>query len=98
MSKNSNHDSTPESPQLSWFERPGNIRLMIGLLIFACLAVLAAEWWWGPFFDEHHPAHFEVENVFGFQAVFGFVAFVVIVFLGKWLRPLLKREGDYYDS
>ena len=49
-------------------------------------------------FDEHHPPHFDVETVFGFQAIFGFVAFVVIVYLGRFLRLIVKREEDYYDA
>ena len=35
----------------------------------------------------------------GFQAIFGFIAFVAIVFAGaKLLRPLVMRDRDYYDD
>ena len=30
--------------------------------------------------------------------LFGFVAFVVVVFLGRFLRVFVKREEGYYDS
>ena len=43
-------------------------------------------------------AHFELENFKGFQAIFGFVAFVVVVFLGMGLRLIIERKEDYYDG
>ncbi|MDB4368916.1 hypothetical protein N9Z58_02155 [bacterium] len=56
--------------------------------------------------DEHmhdeashlHPAEFAIEEVFGFEAMFGFVAFVAVVFLGTGLRLIIMRDEDYYDS
>ena len=82
----------------SWFER--NVKLVIGALVVACLAPLVIEAVMSqvhPFFDEHHPAHFKIENIFGYQAVIGFVAFVAAVFLGKFLRLFVRREENYYD-
>jgi hypothetical protein len=66
--------------------------LVIGLLAAELVCVF-----FHPFFDEHHPAHFGIENVFGYQAVIGFVAFVGVVFLGKLLRLFVQRPEDYYD-
>tara|TARA_R110002049_G_scaffold27321_3_gene94459 strand:+ start:110664 stop:110939 length:276 start_codon:yes stop_codon:yes gene_type:complete len=76
----------------SWFERPGNIRLMIGLLVLTCAGLVAADL----FYENPHP-HFDLEKTFGFQAWFGFVAFVAVVFLGRLLRLIIKRPEDYYD-
>lgn len=45
-----------------------------------------------------HPAEFAVEEVFGFEAMFGFAAFVAVVFLGTGLRLIIMRDEDYYDS
>ena len=45
-----------------------------------------------------HPAEFAVEEVFGFEAMFGFAAFVAVVFLGTGLRLVIMRDEDYYDS
>jgi hypothetical protein len=91
---NSKHDTHDGDP--SWLER--NVNLVIVGLIVACLGTLVAQWLYTPMFDEHHPAHFEQENIFGFEAMFGFAAFVVVVFLGRILRVFVKREEDYYDS
>lgn len=49
------------------------------------------------FVDKSH-AHFEWELWAGFYAVFGFVAFTLLVLVAKHIfRPLLKRDEDYYD-
>ncbi len=85
-----------ENLEPSWFER--NVQLIIVGLVVACIGTLIAEWICRPFFDDHHPAHFPIENVFGFQAAFGFVAFVAVVFLGRLLRLVIKRDEDYYDA
>ena len=96
---NSKHD--PSTSQPSWFER--NVNLIIVGLVIACVGTLIAQAVCGPvfgypFFDKKHPAHFEPEKWFGFQAIFGFVSFVTVVMLGRLLRPLIRREEDYYDS
>ncbi len=91
---NSNHES--HSSDKSWPER--NVNLLIAALVVACVATLVAQFVYTPLFDDHHPAHFKQENIFGFSAVFGFVAFVGVVFLGRLLRLIVMRKEDYYDS
>lgn len=85
-------NKTPDDP--SWFEKKSNIRLMkIGLVVFCVLLLLAQL----TYKNDH--AHFpEYENFFGFEAIFGFVAFVVVVFLGMGLRLIIERDEDYYDG
>ena len=39
-----------------------------------------------------------VEESFLFPAIYGFVAFLFIVQVGKWLRLLIMRREDYYDE
>ena len=79
----------------SWFER--NVNTIIVGLVIACAATLLAHPIIGLGYDEHHPAHFPQETWFGFEAAFGFVAFVAVVFLGRALRLIVKRPEDYYD-
>jgi hypothetical protein len=44
-----------------------------------------------------HP-FFPWEHWFGFNAVFGFIAFVALILVAKYiLRPIIKRKEDYYD-
>ena len=91
MSNETNQHTPPTDP--SWFEKPSNIRLMIIGLIVVCIGLFLAEFT----FKNDHP-HFEIEKWKGFQALFGFVAFVVIVFLGMGLRLIIERDEDYYDG
>lgn len=80
----------------SWIER--NVNTIILTLVIACVLTVVAQLVF-PMFDEHHPPHFPTyENMIGFQAIFGFAAFVIVVFLGKGLRLIIKRKEDYYDA
>jgi len=64
-----------------------------------CTGFLAA-WFcflpWKPFVHKH--SYFAWEECFGFFAIYGFVACVLLVLAAKYiLRPLVKRDEDYYD-
>ncbi len=75
------------------FDNPKNIqRLLYGL--FASLILLLVL----DLFVEKHP-YFPWEEWPGFYAIFGFVACVLLVLAAKYiLRPLVKRDEDYYDD
>ncbi len=74
-----------------WFDRPENVnKLWYGMLAIAG-ALTVSE-----FLYEHHP-HFDIENIPEFFEVFGFLAFVFIVFAGTLLRKVIMRDEDYYD-
>ncbi|MGB0921122.1 MAG: hypothetical protein ACPG06_03565 [Alphaproteobacteria bacterium] len=45
----------------------------------------------------HKHGHFEIENVPVFYGLYGFVAFIFVVFVGVGLRKILMRDEDYYD-
>ena len=73
----------------SWIER--NVDLIYGMLIgFAAMLTFSE------FLYEHHP-HFAIEDIPEFFEIFGFFAFVFIVFAGKALRRLIMRPEDYYE-
>ena len=75
-----------------WLARPENIRklwvVFIAILALTVLAELAVV---------RHP-YFDVEEVFGFGAWYGFLSCVVLVFFSKALGAILKRPDDYYDD
>jgi hypothetical protein len=48
-------------------------------------------------FVESHP-HFAVEQVFAWNALYGFLACAVLILGAKALGVLLKRRDDYYDE
>ena len=39
-----------------------------------------------------------IEDSFMFPAIFGFLAFMLIVQVGKWLRLMIMRPEDYYKG
>lgn len=75
----------------NWFYKESSIKkLWIGTIIVLALTVIAE------FFVELHP-HFKVESIFGFHALYGFLACVAMVVFAKLLGFLIKRKDDYYD-
>ncbi|MCB1927329.1 MAG: hypothetical protein KDH17_04755 [Rhodocyclaceae bacterium] len=77
---------------MHWLVRPENIRkLWIGFIAILVLTVLAE------FFVESHP-HFGIDALPAFNAWFGFIGCVILVFGSKLLGMWLKRPDDYYDK
>jgi hypothetical protein len=48
-------------------------------------------------FVEPHP-HFAVEGLFGFNALYGFVACAALILIAKAIGVFLKRPDTYYDE
>jgi hypothetical protein len=70
--------------------------VIAGLFILCTLGALLDFLFLSDSFDKH--AKFEWENWPGFYAVYGFVACVLLVLVSKYiLRPLVKRDEDYYE-
>lgn len=78
--------------ELALFDKPQNVkRLLYGF--YACVVLLVSV---DLFYHKH--TIFPWEGYFGFYAVFGFVACVILVIVAKYvLRPLVMRKEDYYD-
>lgn len=74
------------------FDDPKNLQRLLRVF-FASLVVLFG-------LDavvEKHP-HFAWEEAFGFYAVYGFIACVLLVLVARYvLRPLVMRREDFYD-
>jgi hypothetical protein len=43
-------------------------------------------------------AHFEIEHLFGFYALYGFLACAALILIAKALGRLVKRDERYYDD
>lgn len=43
-------------------------------------------------------AHFEIEQLFGFYAVYGFLACAALILIAKAVGLVLKRPDSYYDD
>lgn len=74
------------------FDNPKNIQKVLYGLFGSLVLLLCLE----PFVYKH--SYFAWEESFGFYAIYGFVACVLLVLVAKYvLRPLVKRKEDYYD-
>ncbi len=74
------------------FDKPKNVKRFFTLFYILLAVFLIAD-----FFTAKH-GELPWENWPAFYAVFGFVAFVFLVFGAKYiLRPLVKRREDYYE-
>ncbi len=77
--------------ELTIFDNPENVKRLRKGFFVALVLVLVAE-----FFVDMH-GEFHVEHFFGFYAVYGFISYVVLIFVAKFLRTILMRKEDYYD-
>ena len=75
-----------------WLTRPATIKRL--WIVFAAVlgATVLAEIW-----IENDP-HFQVERLFAFYAVFGFLACAAMILGAKALGALLKRSDTYYEK
>ena len=75
-----------------WLTRPRTVRRLwqafIAILALTVLAELAIE---------AHP-HFAVERLFGFNALYGFLACAVLILVAKGIGLVVKRRDTYYDD
>ncbi len=63
-------------------------QVFIAVLVLTVLAQLAVD---------AHP-HFAAERLFGFNALYGFLACAALILVAKGLGLLLKRKDDYYGD
>lgn len=73
------------------FDKAENVKRLLLALYVSCAVLFVLD------FIIHRHAYREWEALPGFYAVFGFVAFVVLVLVAKLMRKLLMRKEGYYD-
>jgi hypothetical protein len=83
-------DNTSDN-KVYFFDKPGNINRFLRVFYVICAILLVMD------FVVHRHTIFKWEEMPGFYAIFGFVAFVALVEGSKLLRKLVKRKEDYYD-
>ena len=91
MSDDSMKGATPRGDDPRWLDKPGSVDLLIKVLIGACVLSVMADFFY------HKHGEFNFQEIIGFDAVYGFVAYVGLVNLAKGVRVLLMRNEDYYD-
>ena len=92
------HDHAPSKPdeRRHVWDDPANVRRLIQAFFVSCFLMLCLD-----FVVHRHPSfeHGElpIETWFGFYAIYGFVACVLLVLIAKQLRKVLMRPEDYYE-
>ena len=67
-------------------------------LLFLFLASIASILFAVDFFIPNNEAHFHYESYPAFYGVYGFVAFILLVLIAKYiLRPIVYRKEDFYE-
>ena len=74
-----------------YLDKPENIQRLLKVFYVICVLLFVAD-----FFVDRH-TKIALEEFPAFYAVFGFVAFVVLVIGSIALRKLIMRKEDYYD-
>ena len=78
------------------FDQPRNVHRLIWIFFVLCALLLGLEL----IFHRHlnfDEGVFPVEGWFGFYAIYGFVACVLLVLTATQMRKVLMRREDYYD-
>lgn len=79
--------------ELAMFDKPQNVKRLLRVFFISVVLLLLVD------LVYHRHTVFPWEGWFGFYAVFGFVACVVLVIVAKYvLRPIVMRNEDYYDK
>jgi len=85
------HERTDPAAHIPWLYRRGTINGLFWGLLVLCLALGATDLFY------HRHTVFDFEAFPAIYGIFGFAAFVFIVFAGIGLRKLIARDEDYYD-
>ena len=75
-----------------FFDKPENLEKFLRGFYIICAILLTID-----FVHHRHVIH-PWENLWGFYAVYGFVACVALVEIAKLLRAVLGRAPDYYEK
>ncbi len=75
-----------------YFDKPENVSFALRIFYVICGLLVAAE-----IFIHRHTIH-SWEGLFGFYAIYGFIACVALVLMATKMRKILMRDEDYYDD
>lgn len=84
--------SAPTNEPPRWLDKPETAELIWRAICVACVLLVITDF----FYVKH--GHMKLEQMPGFHAFFGFVAFVFVVLAGTRMRGWLMREEGYYDQ
>ena len=74
------------------WDDPRNLKRLLKVFYIICAGLVLTD------IVHHRHAIHTWENLWGFYAIFGFVACVALVLIAKEMRKVLMRGEDYYDA
>ncbi len=75
-----------------FFEKTNRLKAILIVFGVLCVGLFIID-----FFVERY-TYFEVEGLYNFYSIYGFVMFSIIIFGSRFLRFLLGRPENYYDK
>ena len=75
-----------------FFEKKNRLRVVLFAFVSLCVGLFIID-----FFVKRY-IYFEVEGLYNFYSIYGFVMFSIIIFGSRFLRFLLGRPENYYDK
>ena len=75
-----------------FFEQNNRLRVVLIAFIALCGVLFITD-----FFVKRY-IYFEVEGLYNFYSIYGFIMFSVIIFGSRFLRFLLGRPENFYDK
>ncbi len=75
-----------------FFEKSGRLRASLIAFIILCVCLFAID-----FFVKRY-VYFEIEGMYNFYSIYGFIMFSIIIFGSRLLRFLLGRSENFYDK
>ena len=77
---------------IHWLVRPKTIKMLwVAMFIILAITVFIQ-------FFAHIHGHFGIDESFGFNAWYGFIACILMVFISKLLAIFVKRKDSYYND
>lgn len=78
--------------EFTLFDNPRNVKRLLVCFYISLAVLLAAD------FFIHKHADFPWEGRTNFFAAYGFVSCVLLIFIAKIIRLIVRRGEDYYDA
>ncbi len=85
-----------QKKEVTFFDKEKNVKNFLIVFYISLVVLLGADFVAGYFHLKHD--HVKLGNAPEFYAVYGFVSCVMLIFIAKLLRILIKRDENYYDK
>ena len=76
----------------AFFEKSNRLRAALIAFVVLCVGLFMID-----FFVKRY-IYFEVEGLYNFYSIYGFVMFSIIIFGARFLRSILGRPENYYHK